>query len=121
LRDEINRERLARIAGLLFSDQDGEVVAAARAIRRLFDQAGGSAADWVSFLREGAPVASADPAFELLEMCRLILLNEGMMLPRERQFVKQMRVQLVANRSFEMTERQAAWFAALFTKYGESA
>lgn len=128
--ETINRVRLAKIAGLLFSDQDGEVVSAARMIRRMFSAAGLSAHDFVRMFevvdtREVVKYVEVEVDVgrerlnEIVKMSDMMLANEEMMAKHERRFIRSMRVAAFGSTDFEMTQRQAQWFAALFTKYAE--
>jgi len=115
----VNRMRLAKIAGLLFSDQDGEVVAAARMIRRMV-----SAHDFMGMV-EGPPpqlqIVEVDRIRlnEIVEMADAILANNDMMAKHERRFVRSMRAAAMGQPDFEMTQKQAQWFASLYTKYSD--
>lgn len=112
------RERLARLAGLLFSDIDGEVVAAARAIRRVLDAEGRTPHDFMAMVAGGAASDDEDYRRNVLEMILKILSGTGSMRDRELQFVQQMRNSLAASPDFRMTTKQASWLVSLYNRYG---
>jgi hypothetical protein len=135
--DKSTRYKLAKMLGVLGSDRDGEVLAAARAIRVLLQGKGLSFADLVEAFREedsGVPARVeperpmwnkvVDPAAEgTSNMAEAILRNGEMLREHELRFVKGMFMQAQAAiiGGFEMkplTEKQSNWFSFLFAKYG---
>lgn len=114
--DTRTRFLLGKMVGLLGSDHDGEVVAAARQIRRLLESKGLSFGDLVSLVT-GASKA-LEPANETLSMVEAILANESMMRDHEARFVRDIGARIRAWPAFRMTAKQANWFSFLYAKYG---
>jgi hypothetical protein len=117
--DDRTRFLLGKMVGLLGSDHDGEVLAAARQIRRLLESKGLSFGDLVALVEGKAkPVALGGG---LVRMAEAILRNESMMREHESQFVRDVRLRLeCTGGNWKMTEKQARWFSFLYARYGET-
>jgi hypothetical protein len=117
--DHQTQFRLARLLGMLGSDHDGEVVAAARAIKRLLESKGLSFADLVEQVAEPSLLPARRHGMEgVAGMCRAILINENMLREHELQFVRDMLARASSYR-FKPTEKQSNWLTFLFARYGE--
>lgn len=116
--DRLVKEKVTKIAGLLFSDMDGEVVAAARAIRRLV-----SVHEFVALVEgRNSKLSNAEkkrnpPDQQIIDMVSAMFVNKGMMQPHELKFVEQMKAMALRNKPWQMTEKQDKWFVFLYTKY----
>jgi hypothetical protein len=108
---------LGKMVGMLGSEQDGEVLAAARAIRRLLQSEGLTFGDLVSLVSGGqkAELAQYDG---LAGMAAALLNQAGRMKAHELRFVQSIMTRATLTPYFRMTEKQANWFAMLWDKYG---
>lgn len=105
--------RIIQMIGLLGSDLDGEVLAAARGIRRILCTEGASFGDLLFALNNRRQLAAPPFAAMAAE-----ILADPRLRPHERQFVEGMQVAFEINPQHQMTTKQASWFAYLFAKYG---
>lgn len=118
-------ERLGKLIPRLATDQDGEVIATARAIGRTLQSAGLDYHDLAqAVVTEPAPVIvyrerAASPSepqcwSALARWCRVHDL--GRLTPREREFVADMCAKLVLDA--KPTDKQANWLRSLYAKLG---
>jgi hypothetical protein len=119
--DNSTRFRLGKMLGLLGSDSDGEVLAAARAIKRLLETQGLTFGDLVNLVH--APVASSAPVVlrgdpDLVLMAESILRNALMLKAHELKFVRDVKARARIDH-FYMTPKQANWFSYLYARYGD--
>jgi hypothetical protein len=118
--DSKTRFLLGKMVGLLRSDHDGEVVAAARQIRRLLESKRLTFGDLVALV--GGPESVKGRAATVKngtwEMAERILENELMMRPHEIRFVKDVAARSQAWAHFRMTPKQSGWFSYLYARYG---
>lgn len=119
--DNSIRFRLGKLLGLLGSDQDGEVLAAARAIKRLLETQGLSYGDLVNLVHN--PQATSSPTVvrgdpDLVSMADSILRNTLMLKAHELKFVREVKARARLDH-FYMTPKQANWFSYLYARYGE--
>lgn len=117
--DQRTRFLLGKMVGLLGSDHDGEVVAAARQIKRVLESKGLSFGDLVNLIEgsKSGSVAVREQASGLAAMADSILANVVMMKPQS-QFVHDIKMRASSWSGFQMTEKQARWFSFLYAKYG---
>jgi len=110
-------QRIGPLIGKLGSDHDGEVVAAARAIRRLLADQGLSFND---LARAVAPTETDGPVVVLRHWrcaTQWIVDNpDWFPTDRERRFVVDMRI--ILKRHDQPTERQAAWIRSIVERLG---
>lgn len=118
--DQKFKYRLAKMIGLLGSDQDGEVLAAARATRRLLESERLGFGDLVALVGglDIGMIESRQNVSELVAMADSILDNAAMLRKHELGFVRDIRAKAAAWHGFQMTEKQARWFGYLFARYG---
>lgn len=117
--------KIARMAGLLFSDMDGEVVAAARAIRRTLEANKMSVHDFMDMIEQ-----SKDPhktftniktyRDETIAMAQEILTNAAdIMADHELRFVHDIKSRFILDEGYSMSEKQSRWFSYLYAKHGD--
>ena len=136
----MSEERLQKLIKLLSSSNDGEVVAAARALLRtleadgsdiheLAERVGGRKLSQAEMkriydeaFRRGQSAASASAGFHNTEgpsfhemACEIMLKADARLSPKERDFVDDM-VRWCARR--EPSEKQAKWLHAIYCKVG---
>jgi len=113
------------MAGLLFSDMDGEVVAAARAIRRTLEANKMSVHDFMDMIEQ-----SKDPhktftniktyRDETIAMAQEILTNAAdIMADHELRFVHDIKSRFIVDEGYSMSEKQSRWFSYLYAKFGD--
>lgn len=109
---------LGKMLGMLGSAQDGEVLAAARAVKRLLESEGLTFGDLVDLVG-GAKATRREVANYdgLAGMAATILQNAGLMKAHEVAFVQSIMTRATLTPYFKMTEKQANWFSLLFDKY----
>lgn len=119
-------QRLGKLIPRLATDQDGEVVATARAIGRTLQSAGLDYHDLaqavvteptpVIVYRERPAPAPSEPQSwsDIARWCRTQDL--GRLTPREREFVADMCAKLVLDA--KPTDKQANWLRSLYAKLG---
>lgn len=110
---------LGKMIGLLGSDQDGEILAAVRQMRRLLESNKMSFGDLVNMVQNsnGAP-APAKRGNQFADMAWAILENEDMLRDHELRFAKSMYAHFLSDPNYKMTEKQARWFSYLYAEYG---
>jgi hypothetical protein len=136
----MNVEKIQKLLKLLSSNNDGEVVAAARAIMRTLEAEGADIHElaervegrklspsemqqiYDTAFRRGRDAAAADGGFHntegpsFYEMAREVMRKEdGRLSPKERDFVDDM-VRWCARR--EPSEKQAKWLHTLYCRIG---
>jgi len=116
--DNRTKYLLGKMVGLLGSDYDGEVVAAARQIKRLLESKGLSFGDLVCLVSGGS--TELELANELVSMAESILVNESMMRAHEARFVRDVVARARVWLGFKMSDKQARWFSYLYAKYGNA-
>lgn len=110
--------KIVQLIGLLGSDNDYEVVSAARAIRRTLTANTLTFGDLKAILDE-----AIDPHHVGRDMIRVYVrqlrqsVNYAMMMDDERRFVKDISMRFSVDPEFRMTERQTNWFYSLYAKY----
>lgn len=115
--DSRTRFLLGKMVGLLGSDHDGEVIAAARKIRSLLESKKLSFGDLVALVTGELPAYALEPVNELALMAESILENSAMMRDHEIRFVQDIRARARARPKFRMTEKQASWFSYLYARF----
>lgn len=110
---------LGKMVGMLGSDQDGEVLAAVRAIRRLLESEKMTFGDLVTIISGGKVSAASEVTRYdgLAGMAANILRNAAKMKSHEIRFVQSIMTQATLNPYMRMTEKQAKWFSWLFDHY----
>jgi hypothetical protein len=106
--------RLGQLIRLLGSDRDGEVVAAARALKRTLATAGQDFHDLavgIERLAAGAQTARREVAVDWRAIAQWLVEHRARLTPKEQIFVRDM-----TNWGAEPTERQFAWLLALFER-----
>jgi hypothetical protein len=107
--------RIGQLIRLLGSDQDGEVIAAARALGRTLTSVGADFHSLADTIERSAPAPSPSPAHRGCEDHRAIarwLLDSGARLsPKEWSFIADM-----AHRFGSLSERQEAWLQAIYER-----
>jgi hypothetical protein len=102
--------RIGQLIRLLGSDQDGEVVAAARALGRTLATAGQDFHDLAACVESPAAAQTARraDANDWRTSARWLINSGAALTPKERAFVHQM-----ASWPYEPSERQSQWLEAL--------
>ena len=116
------REKVIAMIGLLGSENDGELVAAARAIQRLLAANGQTFGDLKAALapaREGRViVVEREPTrHRQMDTADELLVVVEYMHSHERGFIEQMHRRLSESVTFQMSERQENWFYLLHARY----
>jgi hypothetical protein len=101
--------RIGQLIRLLGSDQDGEVVAAARALGRTLASVNEDFHSLATIVERSAPAARQ--CDDHRAMARWILNSGARLTPKEWAFVADM-----ANRFGSLSERQEAWLLAIFER-----
>jgi hypothetical protein len=102
--------RIGQLIRLLGSDQDGEVVAAARALGRLLASVGEDFHTLADTIERSAPAAHHG-CDDHRAMARWLLNSGARLSPKEWAFVANM-----ANRFGSLSDRQEAWLQAIFER-----
>jgi hypothetical protein len=105
--------RVGQLIRLLGSDRDGEVVAAARALKRTLATAGRDFHDLAACVESPAAAQTARRANanDWRTSARWLINSGARLTPKERAFVLQM-----SGCTYEPSERQAAWLLAIFQR-----
>jgi hypothetical protein len=116
-------ERIGQLVRLLGSNQDGEVVDAARAINRTLASNGTDLHHLADVIEHGLqhpalpppPPPPPDPMDEILDMLNTCMCWLDVFNDYEAKFLKQMHFFAGRDgRAFRMTEKQAAWLRSLY-------
>jgi hypothetical protein len=102
--------RIGQLIRLLGSDQDGEVVAAARALGRTLASVGEDFHTLADTIERSAPAAHRE-CDDHRAIARWILNSADSLSPKEFAFVADM-----ANRFGSLSERQEAWLFAIYER-----
>jgi hypothetical protein len=102
--------RIGQLIRLLGSDQDWEVVAAARALGRTLASVGADFHSLAATIESSAPAATRERD-DHRAMARWLLNSGARLSPKEWSFVTDM-----ANRFGSLSERQEAWLLAIFER-----
>lgn len=110
--------KIVQLMGLLGSDNDHEVVSAARAIRRTLNANMLTFGDLKAIL-----VELLDPQHVGKDMLRIYVrqlrqsINYAMMQDHERSFVKDISMRFSVDPDYRLSEKQENWFYHLYAKY----
>ena len=110
--------KIVQLMGLLGSDNDYEVVSAARAIRRTLTANTLTFGDLKAILDE-----AIDPHHVGRDMIRVYVrqlcqsIHYAMMLDHERRFVKDISMRFSVDPEYRLTGPQENWFYSLYAKY----
>jgi hypothetical protein len=111
--------RIGQLVRLLGSDKDGEIVAAATAINRTLIAAGSDLhhlANVAERALQRPPPAPPRP-WSAAEIIRFCAAHDGLLNDRESQFIWSMEGQVFRlGESFEPSEKQRGWLAAIYVK-----
>jgi hypothetical protein len=103
--------RIGQLIRLLGSDQDGEVVAAARALGRTLTSVGAEFHTLADTIERSAPAAHHRGCEDHRAIARWLIDSGARLSPKEWSFVADM-----ANRFGSLSERQEAWLLAIFER-----
>ena len=118
--DEQIKFKIGKMLGMLGSEYDGEIVAAARQIGRLLASQKMTFADLVQAFNGSQKTSKnvrASPQDQVMAMVDAILENEMLMRDHELRFVKDFEARLYAG--YKFTDKQIKWFHFLYAKYAE--
>lgn len=116
---DATRQKLGKMLGMLGSEHDGEVVAAARMIGKILAAENLSFGDLVAMLGgETRGAVDLRPHNSIAEQCRAILDNGLLLKPHELKFVRSIMAQATLMPHFRMSEKQLRWFAFIYERYG---
>jgi hypothetical protein len=110
--------KIVQLVGLLGSDNDHEVVSAARAIRRTLKANALTFGDLKAIL-----VELLDPQHVGKDMLRIYVrqlrqsINYAMMQDHERSFVKDISMRFSVDPEYRLSEKQENWFYHLYAQY----
>ena len=117
--------KVIHMVGVLGSDNDGEVLAAARGIQRVLRSVNLSFGDLKSELERlfdppetrYVPVPVDTVRERVVRLAEELAEYADFMHDHEARFVRDMLTKITANDGFKMTPKQSNWFAALYAKY----
>jgi len=111
--------RVGQLIRLLASDKDGEVVAAANAIRRTLCTAGMDMHCLATIIERGRqrPPPLPPRPFTIAETIAYCAERDGALSNREKQFIFDLEGQLLrfGEADLELSDKQRGWLAAIFT------
>lgn len=114
--DDKTKLKIGKMIGLLGSDHDGEVLAAARAIGNILASQKMTFGDLVRLIVGNQLQVSVKN--EVVMIAESILENEIMLKENEARFVRDVLARSKAWPKRKLTEKQAAWLNFLYAKYG---
>lgn len=121
---QLNKERLGKLLRMLSSDQDGEVLAAVRALDRALKAAGKSFNDLAEMLSGKVVFVEAPKTVSrhYAEACRWLLKeHEKALTEKETNFIKDMERRFKFDMDFTPSPKQAAWFTLIVKRMAEKA